>query len=46
MGLDTASLKDQILTQERRNAIEMGCRSITVDGISFKVKDKTVVTVY
>lgn len=42
---DMDAVREEILTPDRIIAIENGCTSIKIDGVSFKVMDGVVVTV-
>lgn len=45
MGIDLKALERGLLSQEVRAAIRAGATRVTVDGISFVVKDNVIVTV-
>ncbi len=45
MGIDVASIKKRLLSDDVREAIKAGASAVIVDGVRLKVQDNTIVTV-
>lgn len=45
MGVDVEAIRDGLLTPEIKQAIRLGAKSVTVQGVTFKVEGPRIVTV-